>query len=230
MVCPSCGKENPNHAISCLGCGASLVPGLPPVRAQAVPVPSPAPTPARPQHGIGPLILILAVLFLLAGSIAYITVHRNKQRAIRAERYQVLSTQVEAVAADFDQTNQAIDNLLQQQPKDFAAWQGFTRQLLALVDTYEQHVDKMTDLLATIDREQVASSDAERNQIRVLQSVFKLRKQQAIKLRQMGNTILAFDPRSGNLAQFQAQLQDTEKQVSDLDAQAKQQLSTIGFE
>ena len=226
MLCPGCGKENPNHAISCLSCGAPLVPGLKRVRAPEVEA---APVPSR-GYRIAPLLTLLAVLLVLAGAWAYYTVHLAAKRAARAQRYQVLMTQVQSVSGDFDQTNQQVVTLLGQQPKNIPESQAFMRQLLALVDTYEQHIDQTTELLATIDREQLASSDAERNQIRVLQSVFQLRKQQANKLREMGNAILSFDPKNADLQQFQANLKQLEDQFAALDAQAKQQLSTVGFE
>ncbi len=228
MLCPSCGKENPNHAISCLACGAPLVPGL---KRHPTPAEALAEAPTGPRRKIGPLVAMIVVFAVVAAAIAYYIVNRE---TARSERYQDLTRQMQSVSQDISSMNGQIADVMKDQPSDLSAWNAaqwkdWTRKLIPVLDGYDQQVDRMIALLNTVDREQVTSSDTERNQIRVLENVYGLRKQESGKLRDICNTLASYDEKSGNFAQTQARVNELKAEAADLDQQASQQLSTIGI-
>lgn len=231
MLCPSCGKENPNHAISCLSCGAPLVPGVKrhPTPAEALAA-SPAPSKGR---RIWPVIALIVVFAAIAAGITSYSVHHTTEVA-RAERYQDLTRQMGDVNQNIGALTGQLADVMKQQPADLGSWstdqwKDWTRKLTAVLDNYDQQVDRAMELLNTIDRERLSSSDSEANQIHVLEGVYRIRKQESGKLREIGNTLASYDEKKGNFTDIQARVNQLKAEAADLDQKASDQLSTIGI-
>lgn len=146
----------------------------------------------------------------------------------RSKAYKALSQETESLYTKIGATRGALNKIVARQPSGMDGFQANMRELLPYLDQYDQQVDRLQSLYQRSLTEDLLPSDAERNQIRVLQRVFRLRKQQIQKQREEANLVLQFDPAVDDSSGLVSHLKLLDSDIAGLEHQASQTLTEIG--
>ena len=150
----------------------------------------------------------------------------------RDKRYAALSKEIESVTEKIAPLRDAIDQKANRDefPSNWGAflrWQEQMKSMQSAIDQYENQIDLMQGLLQRGISENLASSEAERNQFVKLKQVYSIRKRQAHKLRQEADLIINCDGTKASLTNLFNDLQLYDSDRESLEREASQLLAEI---
>lgn len=171
---------------------------------------------------------VLIALVADIGAIGY-----GQYKEDRDKRYADLQNEIQSASQAVAAARQTVDQQIDATKPvnnaiDFLAWQDGMKSLTQDLDAYESQIDRMETLLQQGISEDLAASDAERNQLVVLKQVYDLRKDQAEKLRQEANLVIGADYGNGSMTPLRNNLQLLDSDIDTLDNQASKLLAQIG--
>jgi hypothetical protein len=169
------------------------------------------------------LLAFVALVFVLdVGAIAFGEYTQDKE-----QRYADLRKQMNATGTATRNTRDSLDKIWQSDPRNFVAIQANMRNALGLLDGYDMDLQKMVDLIDTALNQNLTKSENERQQLVLLDRVYKLRQQESAKMREEAGLITDYVPASSDFAAFQSKVKYLDSDLAAISQEATQLLSQI---
>ena len=170
---------------------------------------------------------VLVAFVLDVGIIGY-----GLYREDRDKQYAALNKEIESVVEKIAPVREAINRKTNHDEfpnnwVEFVRWQERMRSGNADIDQYENQIDLMQGLLQRGISENLASSDAEKNQFIKLKRVYAIRRKQAEKLRQEADLIIDCDGTKASLTSLINDLQLYDSDRESLEREASQLLAEV---
>lgn len=170
---------------------------------------------------------VLVALVLDVGIIGY-----GLYKEDRDKRYAALNEEIESVTEKITPLRETINQKTNRDefPSNWAGflrWQEQMKSVKSDIDQYENQIDLMQGVLQRGISENLASSEAERNQFVKLKQVYGIRKRQADKLRQEADLIINCDGTKESLTNLFNDLQLYDSDIESLEREASQLLAEI---
>jgi hypothetical protein len=185
----------------------------------------------RPTNRVLARALTAFVLVALVFDVGTTGYGLNKEE--RDKRYAAFNIEVQTATKDVVATRDAVNQRVNDTKPvhdwaDFRLWQDQMRALKTDLDRYEGQIDRIQGLIQRGVKEDVVSSQTERNEYLKLREVYDLRKDQAEKLRQEANLVVNCDGTPASMASLRNDLRLLDSDVDGLEHQASQRLAEIG--
>lgn len=123
-----------------------------------------------------------------------------------------------------------IKNILSSAPQSMDAAQSMAQQLLSALDSYDQQLSNLSELLGRGEQENLITTERDRIQAQAIGQACDLLKEQSAKLRYEAQLLLQYNPYLVAPQVLQAELMPIDDQIRALDVRAAQVLAGAGIQ